>query len=139
MADNFLEKRQEELRGGRTVIRRVNPSIDELLARTAAEEAGEGAAGRKSASYTVKAAQIDAMLRSAHKTGAAFEADYTEGSPALIRLSIVGGAVREPSEGILLLGELLLALKLKAAELHLCASLISFSPDTLTVQVCKSK
>ena len=62
MADNYLEKRSEELSRGKTVIRRSNPSLDSLLKSLGTKVSDP--------SYVVKQAQLDALVRSASLLGA---------------------------------------------------------------------
>lgn len=101
MADNYLEKRSEELSRGKTVIRRSNPSLDSLLKSLGTKVSDP--------SYVVKQAQLDALVRSASLLGA--DATFTaDEASASIRLECP-----DP----LTAGECLLALRLKAAELKL--------------------
>ena len=104
MADNYLEKKSEELSRGRTIIRKANPSLDTLLKRLSAP-AGDTA-------YVVKTAQMEAAVRSAsylqEAEGAVFETDEER---AVVTVSGISDASAE--------GSVLLALRLKAAELHL--------------------
>ena len=101
MADNYLEKRSEELSRGKTVIRRSNPSLDSLLKSLGTKVSDP--------SYVVKQAQLDALVRSASLLGA--DATFTaDEASASIRLEC-----GDP----LTAGECLLALRLKAAELKL--------------------
>ena len=101
MADNYLEKRSEELSRGKTVIRRSNPSLDSLPKSLGTKVSDP--------SYVVKQAQLDALVRSASLLGA--DATFTaDEASASIRLEC-----GDP----LTAGECLLALRLKAAELKL--------------------
>lgn len=101
MADNYLEKRSEELSRGKTVIRKSNPSLDSLLKSLGTKVSDP--------SYVVKQAQLDALVRSASLLGA--DATFTaDEASASIRLEC-----GDP----LTAGECLLALRLKAAELKL--------------------
>lgn len=104
MADNYLEKKSEELSRGRTVIRKANPSLDTLLKRLSAP-AGDPA-------YAVKTAQLEAAVRSAsylrEASCAVFETDEER---AVVTVSGVVDATAE--------GAVSLAVRLKAAELHL--------------------
>lgn len=101
MADNYLEKRSEELSRGKTVIRRSNPSLDSLLKSLGTKVSDP--------SYVVKQAQLDALVRSASLLGA--DATFkTDEASATISLECP-----DP----LTAGECLLALRLKAAELKL--------------------
>ena len=101
MADNYLEKRSEELSRGKTVIRRSNPSLDSLLKSLGTKVSDP--------SYVVKQAQLDALVRSASLLGA--DATFrTDEASATISLECP-----DPPTA----GECLLALRLKAAELKL--------------------
>lgn len=110
MADNYLEKRYAEVFGAGSGVkaRREVASLDTLLGRLAA-------AGEADASYVVKQAQLDAMVRSANKLAEAADCQMVA-DEATASIRICGCA----SE--LALGQLVLAMRLKAAELHLrCA------------------
>ena len=102
MADNYLEKRSEELSRGKTVIRRANPSLDSLLKSLDTREASDP-------SYVVKQAQLDALVRSASLLGA----------DATFRTDEASATVSLECPDPLTAGECLLALRLKAAELKL--------------------
>lgn len=106
MADNFLEKKYEELRQGRPVIRRTAPSLDSLLSSACARQP-EADCG-----YRVDKAQTEAALASAHRLGIDFEASYSD--PALLTLRC-----RNSYE----LGAVCTAARLKLAELRLHAEL----------------
>ena len=104
MADNFLERRAEELKsGGQTVIRRVNPSLDTLLGRVHDKTVTDGA-------YLVRKAQLEAMIRSASMLGVPFKAEISD-DQCTVRL--------EPEDDMMLMGTVILAMQLKAAELGL--------------------
>lgn len=103
MADNYLEKKYEEYLHGKSVIRRVNPSLDSLLDRIS------GPQERTDPGYAVKQAQLDAIVRTAGKAG--FDATLsTDEKSGRIELQC------SSPEG---LGALVLAARLKAAELGL--------------------
>lgn len=105
MADNYLERKYEEFRRGKTVIRRSGMSLDSLLS-SAAETPGPDSG------YRVDKAQTEAALASARRLGIDFEASFPEGNPAELAL-----ACRNSYE----LGAVCTAIRLKAAELRLCA------------------
>ena len=106
MADNYLEKQYEAYKSGRPVFRKVNPSLDSLLLRL------EDKDSLTDESYIIKQAQLDAVIRTARllaeSDGIDFFADEASSS---IELS---GWHDETA-----LGQVMLAMRLKAAELHL--------------------
>lgn len=106
MADNYLEKKYEDLRNGRNIIKRVNPSLDSLLSRTAVS------ASASDPSYKVRKAQLDAMLGSAARLGYDCEARCDESK----------GELFISCKDSVCLGRLCLAAELKAAELKLSTS-----------------
>ena len=108
MADNYLDKRSEELSRGKTVIRRANPSLDSLLKSLDTREASDP-------SYVVKQAQLDALVRSAALLGT--DADFSS-DEASATVSLECG-------DLFTAGQCLLALRLKAAELRLGSRLES--------------
>ncbi|MBO4917217.1 MAG: nitroreductase family protein [Bacteroidales bacterium] len=55
MADNYLERREEALRSGRTVVRRNTPSLDTLLRRNRSHRAYD-------TSYQVAMRQLEAIV-----------------------------------------------------------------------------
>ena len=101
MADNYLEKRSEELSRGKTVIRKSNPSLDSLLKSLGTKVSDP--------SYVVKQAQLDALVRSASLLGA----------DAMFRTDEASATISLECPDPLTAGECLLALRLKAAELKL--------------------
>ena len=101
MADNYLEKRSEELSRGKKVIRRSNPSLDSLLKSLGTKVSDP--------SYVVKQAQLDALVRSASLLGA----------DATFRTDEASATISLECPDPLTAGECLLALRLKAAELKL--------------------
>ena len=107
MADNYLEKKYEEFLHGKNVVRKVNPTLDGLLGRLAAENRAE------ESGYLVKQAQLDAVVRSASMLGLPVEmtADETHAEISLRGTSAFA------------LGQAALVCRLKAAELHLCTDL----------------
>ena len=117
MADNYLEKKYDEFLHGKSVVRKVNPTLDGLLGRLAAENKAEDSG------YLVKQAQLDAVVRSASLLAldVEFETDETR---AEIRLH---------SNSAFALGQATLACRLKAAELHLSTSFLHEDTGTQTV------
>ena len=103
MADNYLEKKYDEYLHGKSVIHKANPSLDSLLGYLASE------GGKPDGSYIVRQAQLDAAVRSARKLGIEAEISTNEAA-AEIRLRC-GSAFS--------LGQLVLSIRLKAAELKL--------------------
>ena len=103
MADNYLEKKYDEYLHGKSVIHKANPSLDSLLGYLASED------GKPDGGYIVRQAQLDAAVRSARKLGIPAEIT-TDESAAQIRISCSSPAG---------LGQLILATRLKAAELKL--------------------
>ena len=114
MADNYLEKKYDEFLHGKSVVRKVNPTLDGLLGRLAAENKVEDSG------YLVKQAQLDAVVRSASLLAldVEFETDETR---AEIRLR---------STSAFALGQVALACRLKAAELHLATEVRPEDSDT---------
>lgn len=104
MADNFLEKRYEQLRSGKQVIRRSSPSLDSLL-----ERLRDTPDAPTDPEYKVKRAQLDAIERSARILSGGFSSEVSE-QTASIAISC-----KDMEE----LGGVLLAMRLKAAELRL--------------------
>ena len=124
MADNYLERKYDEYLHGRNVVRKVNPTLDGLLGRLAAEnraaenrDAGNVAA---ESGYLVKQAQLDAVMRSASMLGLAVEMTSDE---ARAEISLRGTSA-------FALGQAALACRLKAAELHLSTDLRLEDSDT---------
>ena len=117
MADNYLEKKYEEYLHGRSVVRKVNPTLDGLLGRLAGENKVEDSG------YLVKQAQLDAVVRSASLPGLNVEFE-TDEARAEIRLR---------STSAFALGQASLACRLKAAELHLSTSLRLEDSDSQAV------
>ena len=112
MADNYLERKYDEYLHGRNVVRKVNPTLDGLLGRLAAENRDAGNAAAESG-YLVKQAQLDAVMRSASMLGLAVEMTSDE---ARAEISLRGTSA-------FALGQAALACRLKAAELHLSTDL----------------
>lgn len=128
MADNYLEKKMEEFRSGKKAIRRPSASLEVLLSTLAASDAGGGvggAVGGVGAGAAVMPAQVDAVVRAGKRIpeAAAFRFEVDESS-ALIR--VLGPS--SPRRNVFEAGEVLLAMRLKAAELHLRSS-VKFTPE----------
>ena len=136
MADNYLEKKMEEFRSGKKAIRRPSASLEVLLSTLAASDAGGGGGaagagavggvgGVGAAGAAVMPAQVDAVVRAGKRIpeAAAFRFEVDESS-ALIR--VLGPS--SPRRYVFEAGEVLLAMRLKAAELHLRSS-VKFTPE----------
>ena len=131
MADNYLEKKMEEFRSGKKAIRRPSASLEVLLSTLAASDAGggggagAGAAGAGAAGAAVMPAQVDAVVRAGKRIpeAAAFRFEVDESS-SLIR--VLGPS--SPRRYVFEAGEVLLAMRLKASELHLRSS-VKFTPE----------
>ena len=117
MADNYLEKKYEEYLHGRSVVRKVNPTLDGLLGRLAGENMVDDSG------YLVKQAQLDAAVRSASLLGLNVEFE-TDEARAEIRLR---------STSAFALGQAALACRLKAAELHLATEIRCEDSDTQAI------
>ncbi len=116
MADNYLEKKFEQLRSGRPVYRKVNPSLDSLLAELSRQPHADDIMQQESAGMhgigadAVKLAQLEAVARSAVRSCPdAVKAECSE-AEASISLS---------APDMFVLGAAVLAARLKACELHL--------------------
>ena len=103
MADNYLEKKYDEYLHGKNIIRRANPSLDSLLSRVSGQQE------QTAPDYRVKQAQLDAVIRSAERLGLDAEFSSDEGR------GLVSIRCSTPED----LGALVLAARLKAAELGL--------------------
>ena len=146
MADNYLEKKYEQFKNGPTVIRKVNPSLDTLLHRIsdAAPAATAGAAPAdvslrstppqavppltlprvarsagaepdnlpQASADAIKQAQLDAIVRSASILGYTFRFETSEEKGSVYILG-----PNAPHSKTVELGETVLAMRLKAAEL----------------------
>lgn len=121
MADNYLEKKMEELRSGKVAVRRPSVSLETLL---------QSARGVVSSPDAIPAmpAQLEAVIRAAkhlpEAAGFRFETDEKEG---MIRLL----GPTSPRRYLLEAGEVIMAMRLKAAELHLHCS-IEIRPESTT-------
>ena len=108
MADNYLEKRYAELQQGKPVLRRSTPSLDSLLKKLVSSSPEPG-------TYEVKCAQLDAVARSASILFPACRFETAESEPASL------AHIRILSEDLddVMIGEIVLTIRLKAAELGL--------------------
>ena len=113
MADNYLEKKMEEFREGRTVVHRQSASLEMLL-----QSAGDMVSPPDA--IPPMPAQLEAVIRAAkhlpEAAGFRFETDEKEG---MIRLL----GPTSPRRYLLEAGEVIMAMRLKAAELHLHCSI----------------
>ena len=151
MADNYLENKMAEFREGRTVVRRPSASLESLLKNAGGmisppdAISAHGCSGRGPSEMggavrparggdiippaeLVMPAQIEAVVRAANLLPEAavfrFDTDENEG---IIRL--LGPS--SPRKHLLDAGQLILAMRLKAAELHLqCA--VEYRPESTT-------
>ena len=124
MADNYLERRQEELRSGRTVWRKDNPPLETLLHRLGAAH-GEPA----DPSYLVRQAQLDALGRAAGMAVAAGSDGAWADALGLVS-DEAAATLSLQHDDPFLLGQAALAARLKAAELGLRTSIRR--PDSRT-------
>lgn len=108
MADNYLEKKMEEFREGKKAVRRPSASVEGLLKHIS--EPSEASAD------TVMGAQLEAVVRAAKHLPEAesFRFDIDEKAAAICLLG-----PGSPRRYLLEAGELVLAMRMKAAELHL--------------------
>lgn len=125
MADNYLEKRYEELREGRPVIRRVNASLDSLLSKVGEEK---GCNSPDEEGEKVKAAQFEALKHSAERLGILFSCEYSE----------VRGEFRAACSDMYSLGQIVLAVRLKAAELKLFTEVLTTALKGGTGDICSA-
>ena len=119
MADNYLENKMEEFRQGAKVVRRPGASLEGLL-KVLADRVLPPQAEK------VTPAQIEAVVRAAKHLpeAAAFRFEVDEAS-AVIR--ILGPS--SPRRYMFDAGQVILAMRLKAAELHLHAT-VEIRPDS---------
>ncbi len=115
MADNYLEKKYDEYLHGKKIIRRMNPSLDSLLDRLARPQE------KSDATYLVKQAQLDAILRSVARLDPNAEMSSDEAEGRILLRSHV------PEN----LGALSLVARLKAAELGLHSNEVLHSGEGL--------
>ena len=139
MADNYLEKKMEEFRSGKRVVRRPSASLEGLLSTLAESDAGVGAGagaagggcvgggagGAGGVGAAVMPAQVDAVVRAGKRIpeAAAFRFEV-ESACGTIR--VLGPS--SPRRYVFEAGEVLLAMRLKAAELHL-RSFVELNPE----------
>ena len=139
MADNYLENKMEAFREGRTVVRRPSASLDSLLKNAGGMVSSpdaisaHGCSGRGPSQMggavrpargevttppaePVMPAQVEAVVRAGNilKEAETFRFDIDE-KAGIIRL--LGPS--SPRKQLLDAGQLILAMRLKAAELHL--------------------
>lgn len=124
MADNYLEKKMEAFREGRQVIRRQGASVEGLLNVLAEDAAGK--AGASSAEAAVMPVQLEAIVRAASR--------LKESEPFRFEVDEAGAVIRilgpgSPRRYLIETGGLILAMRLKAAELHL-HSFVSIRPES---------
>ena len=126
MADNYLEKKMEAFREGRQVIRRQGTSVEGLLNVLAEDAAGKAEEPAAYAAGSVMPVQLEAIVRGASrlKESESFRFEVDEAS-AVIRILGPGS----PRKYLIEAGELILAMRLKAAELHLRSS-VSIRPES---------
>lgn len=121
MADNYLEKKYEEWKNGKPAVRRTAPSLETLLKRL-------GEPSGPDPDYTVKQAQLDAITRAASLV-----------SPHLALSSSERDATVSVSSGDpVLVGEAVLAIRLKAAELRLCAVICAEEGSAITLRITRN-
>ena len=124
MADNYLEKKYEEWKNGKPAVKRTVPSLETLLKRL-------GESSGPDPQYTVKQAQIDAIIR----TGKLVDDSLTFTSDEETSTVSVTG------KGPFTLGQAVMAMKLKAAELRLHAEIIqspsSATDETIMIKISK--
>ena len=112
MADNYLERREAELHSGKSSVIKVNPSLDTLIKRIAS------CTGRADEAYTVKQAQLDAIARSARILAGECTLSPEEASA---------------SSDTFILGQKVMIMVLKAAELKLSCHIDHDTPGTVTL------
>ena len=119
MADNYLENKMEEFRQGAKVVRRPVASLEGLLLAAAGvlSSPQEG---------SIMPAQLEAVVRAAkhlpEATAFRFEVDE-----AAATIRILGPS--SPRRYMFDAGQVILAMRLKAAELHLHAT-VEIRPDS---------
>lgn len=126
MADNFLERQMERYRSGKTVVRQLNPPLDLLLRRLADKEKTGGEVQKETdPARIVRKAQLEAALRSARILyGDSFRAELSEEEQCIIL---------ENKSCAEALGEIILAIRLKAAELGLSTATDHSHPEVTSV------
>lgn len=122
MADNYLEKKYEEWKNGKPAVRRTNPSLETLLKRLSD-------IAEPDFSYTVKQAQLDAIVRAAGLLGGELEYRCDE-SQSSITIS---------GKDCFAMAQAILVMRLKAAELRLRAEIIDNTDTTdITLKISRS-
>ena len=121
MADNFLEKQYEEWKNGRPSVRRNSPSLESLIGKL-------GVKGEPDTSYIVKQAQLDAMVRAASALGYRQQFSTDE----------AGASVTVSGDDAMMLGQAVLVIRLKAAELKLQAEAGAVSDGSVTLKISKA-
>ena len=116
MADNYLEKKMEAFREGKQVIRRQGTSVEGLLKVLAEDAVGKVEEPAADAAGSVMPVQLEAIVRAASRLG--------ESEPFRFEVDEAGAVIRilgpgSPRKYLIAAGELILAMRLKAAELHL--------------------
>lgn len=109
MADNYLENKMEALRQGPKIIKRPSVSVEGLIKSLQGQD--------QEHKGTVMSAQLEAIARAARllETAESFRFELTDDSILLL-------GPTSPRKCLIEAGEILMAMRLKAAELHLCSS-----------------
>lgn len=109
MADNYLENKMEALKQGPKIIKRPSVSVEGLLKSIQVQN--------QEHKETVMSVQLEAIVRAGHLVEGAedFRFEMTDDSILLLGPS-------SPRKYLIKSGEILMAMRLKAAELHLCSS-----------------
>lgn len=109
MADNYLENKMEALRQGPKIIKRPSVSVEGLLKSIQGQN--------QEPEEDVMSAQLEAIVRAGRLVEEAenFRFELTENSILLL-------GPTSPRRHLIEAGEILMAMRLKAAELHLCSS-----------------
>ena len=123
MADNYIENKMEEFRQGAKVVRRQGTSLEGLLEIVASEEEAAPAADKAAA---VMPAQLEAVVRAAKHLPEAADFRFEVDEAASV-ICILGPC--SPRRHLVNLGQVILAMRLKAAELHLRAT-VKIRPDS---------
>ena len=123
MADNYIENKMEEFRQVAKVVRRPGASLEGLLEIVASGEEVAPVVGKATG---VMPAQLEAVLRAAKHLPEAdsFRFDVDE---AAATIRILGPS--SPRRYMFNAGQVILAMRLKAAELHLHAT-VEIRPDS---------
>ena len=124
MADNYLEKKMEEFRSGKRVVRRPSASLESLLSQIADAPDGAGSVPG-AAESAVMPAQVDAVVRAGKRLPEAVAFRF-EVESACGTIRVLGPS--SPRRYVFEAGEVLLAMRLKAAELHLRSS-VELNPE----------